>query len=388
MKNYTSILTKFTDDVSKETFMTKITGVIPTKENKGSLYIFNNESHVQLNDNDQIKKFISNIIRTGSCNGIPQEIGGVEDRTITSFVLNLKNIDKLSTFINQFNLLYSEVLLNETFEISENILKKNKEIFSSIVKILNHFKDVYLELHFKDCDIIYFDIYAPGYCDGYLSMLRNTNTAIDFVRMSGYSTTEDLKVGGHIIESGVSDGYIRPAPFTLGPIVFNPIGNDNVTIGTDGMVVNYIGLLRNDPKNFKEFRIYLTLDFEPDTIDGRFIGKSEESYNNFSDFIKLTKTQANCGGDVNYMELPFILKSVKVEIQGDNPEKIKANDIGTIFYKAFMNLTLCDLEAITSSESYIDGSCFDNISDNECKITFKSDNQCRLIPLFANVKLK
>ena len=391
MKSYKSILTKHFvgEGNDARSYITRITGLIPTKDNKGAWYVFNNESHVQLNSLENIKTFLLNIIHNGSCNGLPKEIGGIEDKTISSFVINLKEIGNIDSYINDFVIQFSEVELEETDKETkdEAIEARNREIAATIIDIIRDFKTHYYE-QFKDYPIVYFDVFSPGYCDGYLTMLRNTNSIFDFVRMQGYSVTEDIKVGGSTIESGINVGYVRPAPFTLGPIVFNPIGNDTVDISADGMIVNYIGLLRDDPKKFKGFRVYLTVNFKPNSIDGRFIGKAQETYDTFKRFIDETKKQAKNGSDIDYQELKFLLDSIKVEIQGENPEKIKANDIATIFYKAFTNLTLGDIENIVNSESYIDGSSFIIKSDAECEVSFKHDNECRLIPLFSNYQLK
>ena len=207
---------------------------------------------------------------------------------------------------------------------------------------------------------------------------------IDFVKMTGFSTAEDLKVSGSTI-NGLNTGFVKPAPFTLGPIIFNPIGNDSIDINSDGMVINYIGLLRSDPKNFKEFRIYLTAKFKPYTTDGKFIGRSQEEYDNFIKFIKDTYNQVKDGKDVDNESLSFIFDSVKVEIQGDNPDKIKAIDIATIFYKAFVNLTIENIETISGdSDAFINPSSFNNESDNMCTVSFKSDNVVRLEPMFID----
>lgn len=385
MSSYKSILTKhfFNENENNKYAVCKLTAMNPTKENKGALYIFNNEAHVQLSTRENRKNFFLNMIRNGVCNGIPQEIGGIEDRTITSFVLDLREIDNLENFIADMTISLNEVISTEE-TVNQNYYELAKEIISIIKDYNIHYKNEIL----KDYNLIYFDVYFQGLCDGYLSIIRNKNIMIDFVKMSGFSTGEDLKVAGGTI-NGTNGGYIKPAPFTLGPVIFNPIGNDSIDINSDGMIINYIGLLRADPTNFKEFRLYLTIKFKPDTSDGKFVGRSQEAYDNFVNFIANTYNQSKDGKDLNYCNLPFILDYIKVEVQGDNPDKIKAIDIATIFYKAFANLTIENIEAVAGdSDSFIDPSSFNIESDNICSVSFKADNNVRLEPLFTDTTLK
>ena len=210
---------------------------------------------------------------------------------------------------------------------------------------------------------------------------------IDFEKMTGYCTSEDLKVAGSVI-NGINAGFIKPAPFTLGPIVFNPIGNDSVDLDSSGMIINYIGLLRNNPTNFKEFRIYATLKFSPKTQDGKFIGRSQEAYDKFVEFIKLTNEQSKTGKELSEtIYLPFLFESAKIEVQGTNPDNIKAVDIATILYKAFINLTIENFEAL-SNDSIIDPSNINIESDNVCTVKFKTENSVYLTPIFTNSHIK
>ena len=386
MGSFKSILTKnfFNNTDTTKYSVCKITGINPTKENKGSLYIFNNEAHVTLSTKENRKKFFLNLLKNGVCNGIPQEIGGIEDRTITSFVIDLREINNLESFIADMT-----IDLTDVANTNENGLNSRYyEMAKHICTILKNFKSSYKDEVFKDFNLIYFDVYFQGLCDGYLSIVRNKNIMFDFVKMTGFSTGEDLKVAGGTI-NGTNGGYIKPAPFTLGPVIFNPIGNDSIDINSDGMIINYIGLLRADPTNFKEFRLYLTVKFKPDTSDGKFVGRSQEAYDNFVDFIANTYNQSKDGKDLNYCNLPFILDYIKVEVQGDNPDNIKAIDIATIFYKAFVNLTIENIEAVAGdSDSFIDPSSFNIESDNICSVSFKADNNVRLEPLFTDTTLK
>ena len=154
------------------------------------------------------------------------------------------------------------------------------------------------------------------------------------------------------------------------------------------MIVNYIGLLRIDPTNFKEFRIYATLKFSPKTQDGKFIGRSQEAYDKFVEFIKSTNEQSKTGKELSKpMYLPFLFDSAKIEIQGTNPDHVKAVDIATILYKTFINLTIENFEAL------LDNSVFDpsNIvveSDDVCTVKFKTENSVYLTPIFANTSIK
>jgi hypothetical protein len=76
---------------------------------------------------------------------------------------------------------------------------------------------------------------------------------------------------------------------------------------------------------------------------------------------------------------------LKVEIQGDNPEKIKALDIATIFYKAFINLTIEDIIAVSGdNDAFINPTCINNESDDVCSVSFKEDNIVSLIPIFID----
>ena len=81
--------------------------------------------------------------------------------------------------------------------------------------------------------------------------------------------------------------------------------------------------------------------------------------------------------------LEFILDSIKIEIQGENPDKIKAIDIATIFYKANINLTINDLDVICGdNEGFINPNSFENESDNVCVVTFKEDHIVTLKHIF------
>ena len=210
---------------------------------------------------------------------------------------------------------------------------------------------------------------------------------LDFEKMTGFSASEDLKVAGSVI-NGINAGFIKPAPFTLGPIVFNPIGNDSVDLDSNGMIINYIGLIRNDPTNFKEFRVYATFKFSPNTQDGKFIGRSQEAYDKFVEFIKLTNEQSKTGKELSEtIYLPFLFESAKIEIQGTNPDNIKAVDIATILYKAFINLTIENFEAL-SDDSVIDPSNIIVESDDVCTVKFKTENSVYLTPIFVNACIK
>lgn len=386
MSAYNSFLIKhfYDKNDNSKAVICKVTGIIPTKDNKGSLYVLNNEAHVVLNDREIVKNFFINVLRNGYCNGIPQEIGSVDDRTITSFMIDLRNINDYESFTNDVIIAYNEA----KNMIEEPILPKNFELVTAIISIIKHVKSDYSE-KLGDAQIIYFDVYTSGYCDGYLTMALEGKKYpfIDFEKMTGFSTAEDLKVAGRLT-NGINAGFIKPAPFTLGPIVFNPIGNDSVDLDSNGMIVNYIGLLRIDPTNFKEFRIYATLKFSPKTQDGKFIGRSQEAYDKFIEFIKSTNEQSKTGKELSKpMYLPFLFDSAKIEIQGTNPDHVKAVDIATILYKTFVNLTIENFEAL------LDNSVFDpsNIvveSDDVCTVKFKTENSVYLTPIFTNTSIK
>lgn len=387
MSAYNSFLIKHFYDKNDDSksVVCKVTGIVPTKDNKGSLYVFNNEAHVVLNDREIVKNFFINVLKNGYCNGIPQEIGSADDRTITSFMIDLRKINEYENFTNDVIIAYNEA--KNSFD-SELFLTKNFELSTAIISIIKHIKSDYSE-KLGDAQIIYFDVYTSGYCDGYLTMaLENKKYPfIDFEKMTGFSTSEDLKVAGGVI-NGINAGFIKPAPFTLGPIVFNPIGNDSVDLDSNGMIINYIGLLRNDPTNFKEFRIYATLKFSPKTQDGKFIGRSQEAYDKFVEFIKLTNEQTKTGKELSEtVYLPFVFNSAKIEIQGTNPDHIKAVDIATILYKAFINLTIENFEAL-ADDSVIDPSNIIVDSDDVCTVKFKTENSVYLTPIFSNTFMK
>ena len=386
MSAYNSFLIKHFYDKNDDSksVVCKVTGIVPTKDNKGSLYVFNNEAHVALNDREIVKNFFINVLKNGYCNGIPQEIGSPDDRTITSFMIDLRNINDYENFVNDVIIAYNEA--KNTIE--EEINSKNFELATAIISIIKHMKYDYSE-KLGDAQIIYFDVYASGYCDGYLTMALEDKKYpfIDFEKMTGYCTSEDLKVAGSVI-NGINAGFIKPAPFTLGPIVFNPIGNDSVDLDSSGMIINYIGLLRNNPTNFKEFRIYATLKFSPNTKDGKFIGRSQEAYDKFVEFIKLTNEQTKTGKELSEtVYLPFVFDSAKIEIQGTNPDHIKAVDIATILYKAFINLTIENFEAL-ADDSVIDPSNIIVDSDDVCTVKFKTENSVYLTPIFSNTSMK
>ena len=387
MSAYNSFLIKHFYDKNDDSkaVVCKVTGIVPTKDNKGSLFVLNNEAHVALNDREIVKNFFINVLKNGYCNGIPQEIGSSDDRTITSFMIDLRKINEYENFSNDVIIAFNEA--KNSFE-GELFLTKNFELTTAIISIIKHIKSDYSE-KLGDAQIIYFDIYTSGYCDGYLTMALEGKKYpfIDFEKMTGFSTSEDLKVAGGVI-NGINAGFIKPAPFTLGPIVYNPIGNDSVDLDSNGIIINYIGLLRNDPTNFKEFRIYATLKFSPKTQDGKFIGRSQEAYDKFVEFIKLTNEQAKTGKELSEtVHLPFVFDSAKIEIQGTNPDHIKAVDIATILYKAFINLTIENFEAL-SDDSVIDPSNIIVESDNVCTVKFKTENSVYLTPIFVNTHIK
>ena len=387
MSAYNSFLIKHFYDKNDDSkaVVCKVTGIIPTKDNKGSLYVFNNEAHVALNDRETVKNFFINVLKNGYCNGIPQEIGSADDRTITSFMIDLRKINEYENFTNDVIIAYNEA--KNSFD-SELFLTKNFELTTAIISIIKHIKSDYSE-KLGDAQIIYFDVYTSGYCDGYLTMVLENKKYpfVDFEKMTGFSTSEDLKVAGGVI-NGINAGFIKPAPFTLGPIVFNPIGNDSVDLDSNGMIINYIGLLRNDPTNFKEFRIYATLKFSPKTQDGKFIGRSQEAYDKFVEFIKLTNEQVKTGKELSEtVYLPFVFNNAKIEIQGTNPDHIKAVDIATILYKAFINLTIENFEAL-ADDSVIDPSNIIVDSDDVCTVKFKTENSVYLTPIFSNTFMK
>lgn len=386
MSAYNSFFIKYFYDKNdnSKAVVCKVTEIIPTKDNKGSLYVFNNEAHVALNARETVKNFFINILKNGYCNGIPKEIGDWDDRTITSFMIDLRNINDYENFVNDVIIAYNEA--KNTIE--KEINSKNFELATAIISIIKHMKYDYSE-KLGDAQIIYFDVYASGYCDGYLTMALEDKKYpfIDFEKMTGYCTSEDLKVAGSVI-NGINVGFIKPAPFTLGPIVFNPIGNDSVDLDSSGMIINYIGLLRNNPTNFKEFRIYATLKFSPNTKDGKFIGRSQEAYDKFVEFIKLTNEQSKTDKELSEaIYLPFLFESAKIEVQGTNPDNIKAIDIATILYKAFINLTIENFEAL-SNDSIIDPSNLNIESDNVCTVKFKTENSVYLTPIFTNLHIK
>lgn len=386
MSAYNSFFIKHFYDKNDNTKVAvcKVTKIIPTKDNKGSLYVLNNEAHVALNDRETTKNFFINILKNGYCNGIPQEVGDIDDRTITSFMIDLRNINEYENFANDVVIAFNEA--KNTIE--EELNSKNFKLATAIISIIKHVKSDYAE-KLGDAQIIYFDVYTSGYCDGYLTMALEDKKYpfIDFEKMTGYCTSENLKVAGSVI-NGINVGFIKPAPFTLGPIVFNPIANASVDLDSNGIVINYIGLLRNDPTNFKEFRIYVTLKFSPNTQDGKFIGRSQEVYDKFVEFIKLTNEQTKTGKELSEtIYLPFLFDSAKVEIQGTNPDHVKAVDIATILYKAFINLTIENFEAL-SSDSIVDPSNIIVESDNVCTIKFKTENSVYLTPIFTNSCIK
>lgn len=387
MSAYNSFLIKhfYDKNDNSKAAVCKVTGIIPTKDNKGSLYVFNNEAHIALNERETVKNFFINILKNGYCNGLPQEIGSVDDRTITSFMIDLRNINEYVNFANDVVIAYNEA--KNTIE-EEPILTKNFELATAVISIIKHVKSDYVE-KLGDAQIIYFDVYTSGYCDGYLTMALEGKKYpfIDFEKMTGFSTSEDLKVAGSVT-NGINASFIKPAPFTLGPIVFNPIGNDSVDLDSNGMIINYIGLLRNDPTNFKEFRIYATLKFSPKTPDGKFIGRSLEAYDKFVEFIKLTNEQSKTGKELSKpVYLPFLFDSAKIEIQGTNPDHVKAVDIATILYKAFINLTIENFEAL-ANDSVIDPSNIIVESDDVCTAKFKTENSVYLTPIFENTSIK
>ena len=387
MSAYNSFLIKhfYDKNDNSKAVVCKVTGIVPTKDNKGSLYVFNNEAHVALNDRETVKNFFINVLKNGYCNGIPQEIGSADDRTITSFMIDLRKINEYENFTNDVIIEYNEA--KNSFD-SELFLTKNFELTTAIISIIKHIKSDYSE-KLGDAQIIYFDVYTSGYCDGYLTMVLENKKYpfVDFEKMTGFSTSEDLKVAGGVI-NGINAGFIKPAPFTLGPIVFNPIGNDSVDLDSNGMIINYIGLLRNDPTNFKEFRIYATLKFSPKTQDGKFIGRSQEAYDKFVEFIKLTNEQVKTGKELSEtVYLPFVFNNAKIEIQGTNPDHIKAVDIATILYKAFINLTIENFEAL-ADDSVIDPSNIIVDSDDVCTVKFKTENSVYLTPIFSNTFMK
>ena len=294
-------------------------------------------------------------------------------------------VNEYENFTNDVIIAFNEA--KNSFE-GELFLTKNFELTTAIISIIKHIKSDYSE-KLGYAQIIYFDVYTSGYCDGYLTMaLENKKYPfIDFEKMTGFSTSEDLKVAGGVT-NGINAGFIKPAPFTLGPIVFNPIGNDSVDLDSNGMIINYIGLLRNDPTNFKEFRIYATLKFYPKTQDGKFIGRSQEAYDKFVEFIKLTNEQVKIGKELSEtVYLPFVFDSAKIEIQGTNPDHIKAVDIATILYKAFINLTIENFEAL-ADDSVIDPSNIIVDSDEVCTVKFKTENSVYLTPIFSNTSMK
>lgn len=384
MKSYDSYLVKIVDELGKGTVY-KTTCINPNSENKGSSYVFNNINHVNFSNRETVKNVLTNILKNGCCNGIPQEIGGIEDRTITSIVLDLREIKDLNELINDTNIVLSEVKL----ELGE-VDKANEDRAKVLIKILKDFKDNYHAERAKDFEVIYFDIYDPVLCSGYMTLNRNGMPVLDFVRMQGYSSVEELIVAGRTT-SGVNVGYIRPAPFAIGPIEFNPIGNDAIDLNSEGMLINYIGLLREDPTNFKEFRVYLTLTLSANTSDGKFIGRSQEMYDNFVKFIEDANKQAKEGGELDWEthKLPIRLSKIKVEIQGDNPGKITANDVATIINKAFMVLTTKDLVSVVENgDSLINPKSYTVESDNECSINLSVDNEMYLEPIFVSHDLK
>ena len=65
MSAYNSFLIKhfYDKNDSSKAVVCKVTGIIPTKDNKGSLYVFNNEAHVALNDRETVKNFFINILK-------------------------------------------------------------------------------------------------------------------------------------------------------------------------------------------------------------------------------------------------------------------------------------------------------------------------------------
>ena len=387
MSAYNSFLIKhfYDKNDNSKAVVCKVTGIKPTKDNEGSLYVFNNETHVVLNDREIVKNFFINILKNGCCNGIPQEIGDVDDRTITSFMIDLRNINEYETFVNDVVIAYNEAK-NSVNE--EPILTKNFELVTAVISIIKHVKSDYSE-KLGDVQIIYYDIYSSGYCDGYLTMVLEGKKYpfLDFEKMTGFSVSEDLKVAGSVT-NGINSGFIKPAPFTLGPIVFNPIGNDSVDLDSNGIIINYIGLIRNDPTNFKEFRVYVTLKFSPNTQDGKFVGRSQEAYDKFVEFIKLTNEQSKTGKELpETVYLPFLFESAKIEIQGTNPDHVKAVDIATIIYKAFINLTIENFEAL-SNDSIIDPSNVNIESDDVCTVKFKTENSVYLTPIFTNTCIK
>ena len=136
------------------------------------------------------------------------------------------------------------------------------------------------------------------------------------------------------------------------------------------------------------FRIYATLKFSPKTQDGKFIGRSQEAYDKFVEFIKLTNEQAKTGKELSEtVYLPFVFDSAKIEIQGTNPDHIKAVDIATILYKAFINLTIENFEAL-ADDSVIDPSNIIVDSDDVCTVKFKTENSVYLTPIFTNTSMK
>lgn len=381
MKSYKSFMYKANISNDK-TILCKITCIKPNSENKGSMYVFNNEAHVKFTNTENIKKIFDNILRNGCCNGIPSEIGGIEDRTITSIMIDFREIKNLKDLINNAETVLAELLLEKKYNNQYKV-----EIAETIITSLKKFKDQYFVKYARNSNIVYFDFYAQGYCDGYLTLRRNYNQMIDFVRMQGFSSVEELKVAGSTM-SGLNAGYIRPAPFTIGPLVFNPIGNDSVDITSDGLIIEYIGMLREQPTNFKEFRVYLTIDLKPNTISKQFVGKSKPVYDNFKMFIDTCNSQAVTGellDNINKYSLPFLLDSMSVEIQGDNPENIEAIDIITILHKAVLVLSTNDLSMVTSSDSeLVDPTNLEVISKSKCKLWFKVDNSVELEPIFID----
>ena len=71
-----------------------------------------------------------------------------------------------------------------------------------------------------------------------------------------------------------------------------------------------------------------TIKFSPKTQDGKFIGRSQEAYDKFVEFIKLTNEQSKTGKELSEaIYLPFLFESAKIEVQGTNPDNIKAGFI-------------------------------------------------------------
>ena len=117
------------------------------------MFSWQNETHVVLNDREIVKNFFINILKSGYCNGIPQEIGSADDRSITSFMIDLRNINEYENFANDIVIAYNETKNS----IEEEPIAKNFELITAIISIIKHVKSDYSE-KLGDSQIIYFDI--------------------------------------------------------------------------------------------------------------------------------------------------------------------------------------------------------------------------------------